>query len=673
MSDTLRKMLSTAVLCLCVGALAAHALAAGEVKAWGDNAFGGLGDGSTTNRSTPVATSGLTDVTAVAGGDGFSLALRYDSTVWAWGYNADGELGIGTNVGKLTPVQIPSLSNVVAITSCNHHSLALKSDGTVWAWGKNTYGQLGDGTTTDRWAPVKVTGLSDVKSIATGVNHSLASTNGGIAYAWGRNEAGQVGDGSTTNRPTAVQVATITNVKAVSSHGNLHSLALLNDGTVWACGNNFNGQLGIGTTSNQLTPAMIPSFTNVKAIAGGHIHGIALKNDGTVYGWGYNNNGSVGDGTTTKRLSPVLVSGISGITKIATGFYQSFALKSDGTLYGWGKNFNWQLGDGTYDDRVSPIIVSTGSAVADIAGGCIHSLASTTAGSKINTSTFVIDRTGIITTTIPLKAYLRRLSDNAWLSGKAVAFKVEGTDVGSANTSASGEAALNWTITAGAASRTVRADFAGDAGYNASFGTATLTSQTIASKVYVVDRTQKIKQYIVLKVYLYTLANVIITGKPITVKVDGTTIGTSNTNASGYVQWGYTVPEGSGAGLRTTNGAFAGDGGYLASSNNGKLTVTKGDLYIWPYIRSGKRGVSHPLRAYVRSLPDYVIQPGKSITFKVNGSTIGTTAVAADGWATVNWAIPALEPVGAHTGAAEFAGDAWYSAVTATTTFNVVL
>ncbi len=672
LSDTLRRIMTTALLCVCLGALSAHAFAAGEVKAWGDNSAGGLGDGSTTNRSTAVATLGLTDVTAVAGGDGFSLALRYDSTVWAWGYNTGGELGIGTNVDKLTPVQIPSLSNVVAITSCNHHSLALKSDGTVWAWGKNTYGQLGDGTTTDRWAPVQVTGLTNVQSIATGVNHSLASTTGGIAYAWGRNEAGQIGDGSTTNRWSAVQVATITNVKAVSSHGNLHSHALLNDGTVWSWGNNFNGQLGIGTTSNQLTPAMIPSFTNVKAIAGGHLHGLALKNDGTVYGWGYNNNGSVGDGSTTKRLSPVLVTGISGITKIATGFYQSFGLKSDGTLYGWGKNYNWQLGDGTYDDRVSPIVVPGVSGVADIAGGCIHSLACLTS-SKINTSTYVPDRTGVITTTIALKGYLKRLSDNAWLSGKSLAFKVAGTDVGSANTNASGEASLNWTITAGAASRTIRADFAGDATYNASFGTGTLTAQTLATKVYVVDRTQKIKQYVVLKVYLYTLANVIIPGKPITVKVDGTTIGTNNTNASGYVQFGYTVPEGAGAGLRTTNGAFAGDAGYLASSNNGKLTVTKGDLYIWPYIRSGKRGTSHPLKAYVRSLPDYVIQPGKSITFKVNGSTIGTTAVAVDGWATVNWAIPALEPLGAHTGAAEFAGDAWYSAVTATASFNVVL
>jgi hypothetical protein len=285
---------------------------------------------------------------------------------------------------------------------------------------------------------------------------------------------------------------------------------------------------------------------------------------------------------------------------------------------------------------------------------------------------YVPDRSGIIGEATYLRAYLRRSTDSATLPGRTVAFSVAGADVGTAVTDASGQASLAWVITAGDATRTLSASFAGDDLYTGSAGSATLTAQTLATKVYVVDRTQKIRQYTVLKAYLYTLANAVIPNKPITVKVDGAPVGTGNTNASGYVQFGYTVPEGGGSGLRTISGAFAGDPGYLASSNTGKLTVTKGALYLWPYIRSGKRGADHPLRAYVRSLPDYVIQPGKSITFKVSGSVIGTAVVAADGWAAVTWAIPAGEPTGAHTGAAEFAGDAWYSATTATSSFNVV-
>jgi hypothetical protein len=291
---------------------------------------------------------------------------------------------------------------------------------------------------------------------------------------------------------------------------------------------------------------------------------------------------------------------------------------------------------------------------------------------RTDTSVYAPDRTGVITTTTVLKAYLKRLTDNAWVEGRPVSFLITGVQVGSANTDAGGQAVCSWVISAGPASRTIRASFDGDATYNPSSGTATLTAQTVATKVYVVDRTAKVKSYVVLKAYLYLLNNTPVGGKLMTVKLDGSALGTDTTRPAGYVQLGYTVPEGVGAGTRTIRGEWAGDGGYTATANNGKLTVTKGDLYVWPYVRSGKRGTSHPLQAYVRSLPDYLIQPGKGITFSVNGTPIGTAASAADGWATTTWAIPAAEPTGAHTATAEFSGDAWYKPVTATASFNVV-
>jgi hypothetical protein len=294
--------------------------------------------------------------------------------------------------------------------------------------------------------------------------------------------------------------------------------------------------------------------------------------------------------------------------------------------------------------------------------------------SKVASKLIVFDRTGNYTDTIALKANLYRSSDNAMLGSRSVSFSIAGTNVGSVNTDASGLATLNWAITSGAASRTIGADFAGDVSFLPCSGSATLTSTVQPTKVYVVDRLNvKIKTYTVLKAYLYTTANVILPGRTLSMSVDGTSLGSQVTNGSGYIQYGYTVPEGVGAGNRVVGSSWAGNAGYPASSNTGKLGVVQGNLYIWPYVRSGKRGTVHPLKGYVRSLPDYVIQPGKSITFKVNGSTIGSANVAADGWATVNWTIPAGEPVGSHTAAAEFAGDAWYATVTATTTFNVVL
>jgi hypothetical protein len=298
----------------------------------------------------------------------------------------------------------------------------------------------------------------------------------------------------------------------------------------------------------------------------------------------------------------------------------------------------------------------------------------TISGAKVASKLIVFDRTGNYTDPIALKANLYRSSDNAMLGSRSVAFSIAGTNVGSATTDATGLATLNWAITSGAASRTIGADFAGDAGFLPCSGSATLTSTVQPTKVYVVDRTNvKIKTYTVLKAYLYTTSNVILPGRTLSMSVDGTSLGSQVTNGSGYISYGYTVPEGTGAGNRVVASAWAGNAGYPASNNTGKLGVVQGNLYIWPYVRSGKRGTVHPLKAYVRSLPDYVIQPGKSITFKVNGSTIGSANVAVDGWATVNWSIPAGEPVGSHTGTAAFAGDAWYAAVSANTAFNVVL
>ncbi|MCX6362197.1 MAG: hypothetical protein NT029_20570 [Armatimonadetes bacterium] len=261
------------------------------------------------------------------------------------------------------------------------------------------------------------------------------------------------------------------------------------------------------------------------------------------------------------------------------------------------------------------------------------------------TTVYVIDRAGIIS--------------------------VAGSSVGSAVTDAGGQAVLSYVIATVAGVHAIGASFAGDSQYLPSSSSSTLSATVTNTKVYVVDRTAKIKSYVVLKAYLYTPANVTIAGKPMTVKLDGVALGSGVTNPSGYYQVGYTVAEGAGAGARVIRGEFVGDGGYNASANHGALTATQGDLYVWPYFRSGKRGTSHPLKAYVRSLPDYVIQPGKSITFKVNGSVIGSATAAADGWATVAWSIPVGEPTGAHTGAAEFAGDAWYGPLVTSATFNV--
>ncbi len=368
---------------LCQGARAQ-----GTVWAWGDNIFGELGNGTYTTTypygiDMPVEASALSGTTAIAGGYLHSLALRSDGTVWAWGYNGFGELGNGTNANSNTPVEVSGLSGVTAIAGGQGglHSLALKSDGTVWAWGYNGTGALGNGTYANSNTPVEVSGLSGVTAIAGGEFHSLALKSDGTVWAWGNDVYGQLGNGTemfASNTP--VEVSGISGVTAIAGAG-LHSLALKSDGTVWAWGYNADGELGNGTyTFASDTPVEVSALSGVTAIAGGGFHSLALKSDGTLWAWGSNFFGELGNGTNTTTYpfgiaTPVEVSGLSGVTAIGGGFRHSLALKSDGTVRAWGYNGGGQLGNGTFTDSNTPVEVSGLSGVTAIAGGAFHSLA----------------------------------------------------------------------------------------------------------------------------------------------------------------------------------------------------------------------------------------------------------------------------------------------------------
>ncbi|MGE6759660.1 Ig-like domain-containing protein [Corallococcus interemptor] len=328
----------------------------GTVWAWGDNSFGQLGDGTNTQRLTPVQVPGLTGVAALAAGNDHSLAVKQDGSVWAWGNNASGQLGDGTTTQRLTPVQVPNLTGVAALAGGNSYSLALKQDGTVWAWGVNSQGRLGDGTHTTRLTPVQVPGLTGVAVLSVGTSHSIAVKHDGTVWAWGWNEYGQLGDGTTTDRPTPVRVPGLTGVAALDC-GSTYALALKQDGTIWAWGLNNTGQLGDGTTTNRLTPVRVPGLTGVAALASGGSHSLALKQDGTAWAWGTNSRGQLGDGTRTTRVKPGQVPGLTGVAALAGGNSYSLALKQDGTVWAWGINDKGQLGDGATTDRLTPVQV----------------------------------------------------------------------------------------------------------------------------------------------------------------------------------------------------------------------------------------------------------------------------------------------------------------------------
>src|SRR5215208_921824 len=350
-----------------------------NVWAWGSNGAGQLGDCSTTDRTTPVKVSNLSGIKDVAVGCNHSLAVKEDGTVWAWGFNGAGQLGDGTTTDRYTPVKVSGLSGIKGIAGGCNHSLALKEDGTMWAWGANHWGQLGNGSW-DRDAhptPVQVGGITGVKDLAGGWQHSLAVKEDGTAWAWGSNEYGQLGDGTTTIiRTSPVKISGLSGVKDLAG-GRQHSLAVKEDGTVWAWGDNYYGQLGDGTTTDRTTPVQVSGLSSVKDVSSGAFHSLAVKEDGTVWAWGSNGNRALGGGTTTDRTTPVRVSGLSGVKDIAGGFQHSLALKNDGTVWAWGGNGYGQLGSGNYFEyfRTTPGKVSGLNNVVSVSSGAVHSLA----------------------------------------------------------------------------------------------------------------------------------------------------------------------------------------------------------------------------------------------------------------------------------------------------------
>ena len=202
---------------------------------------------------------------------------------------------------------------------------------------------------------------SGVTSVKAGYSHTLYLKTGGTLWAMGQNADGQLGDGTTTDRNTPVQVAS--GVAKMTAGGN-YTLFIKTDGTLWATGYNSAGNLGDGTYTGRNTPVQVA--TGVASVTAANITSFFIKTDGTLWGMGDNRLGQLGAGTNTGPNTPVQVaSGVASVT--CAGAYSLF-VKTDGTLWAMGQNTYGQLGDGTTTDRSTPVQVASGAAT--VITGC---------------------------------------------------------------------------------------------------------------------------------------------------------------------------------------------------------------------------------------------------------------------------------------------------------------
>ena len=209
------------------------------------------------------------------------------------------------------------------------------ANGVLWTWGMGGSGQLGAGTVADSDAPVRV--LDAVYSVSTSDTNGAAIRTDGSLWMWGSNAIGELGLPGVHDRNIGLMgdipvqtrpVKVMDSVQAVSL-GHQFTLAIRNDGSLWAWGDNNFGQLGDGTTTHRDRPVKI--MDGVTACAAGDDFSAAVKSDGTLWTWGYNGFGQLGDGTTTSRSSPRQV--MTGVKMVSACFSAAAAVKQDGTLW----------------------------------------------------------------------------------------------------------------------------------------------------------------------------------------------------------------------------------------------------------------------------------------------------------------------------------------------------
>lgn len=210
--------------------------------------------------------------------------------------------------------------------------------------------------------------LRQVSQLAVGASHTLALDDNGLVWAWGNNSHGQLGDGTTTTQEKPALVKNkdgqyLADIKQVAI-GQDFSLALTHTGKVYAWGANDYGELAQGNQTAQSYPVAVPHLPVITAIAANTFHAMALSDEGKVIVWGRNNKGQLGDGTTINRSGPVVVNGLARISAIAAGQNHCVALDDGGTVFCWGLNANGQLGNNTTTDSLRPIKACDSSGIA---------------------------------------------------------------------------------------------------------------------------------------------------------------------------------------------------------------------------------------------------------------------------------------------------------------------
>ena len=289
-----------------------------------------------------------------------TLGIKSDGTLWGWGRGAEGELGT-VNWTEPNPIQVGSVNNIQNYYLGVLNSFVIKTDGTLWGMGSNTYGSLGVNSTSEIITPwQQITTTSDWLKVSPSLYFTLALKSDGTIWAWGQDNNGQTGNPpASATQNTPIQVGAATDWLDVAAGVSSTAFALKADGTIWGWGAN-SGSLLVSSSSivSVGTPIQVNGVTGFVKMSAGGGHILAQKADGTLWAWGAGPGRGVGDGSPTIGSVPLQIS-IDTWSYFSTGTGTSFGIKSDGTLWAWGINTNGQLGLGTETNHSVPVQIGT--------------------------------------------------------------------------------------------------------------------------------------------------------------------------------------------------------------------------------------------------------------------------------------------------------------------------
>jgi alpha-tubulin suppressor-like RCC1 family protein len=307
----------------------------GELWLWGQNSLYQLGDGTAMNRCSPVREfCSATNWRQVSSGASHTSALKTSGEIWSWGINSAGRLGDGTATNRCSPVrEFCSATNWCQVSAGGSNAAAIKTSGELWVWGANYGGRLGDGTATNRCSPVReFCSATNWCQVSAGNAQISAIKTSGELWGWGLNSptfnTGAIGDGTTTNRCSPVREFCSATDWCQVSAGSITS-AVKTSGELWSWGRNLYGGLGNGTTISSCSPVReFCSATNWCQVTTASLNSAAVKTTGQIWSWGYNCAGRLGDGTTVNKCSPVReISSSTDWCQVSVGISHTAAVK----------------------------------------------------------------------------------------------------------------------------------------------------------------------------------------------------------------------------------------------------------------------------------------------------------------------------------------------------------